>query len=115
MKIEYLRKIMARIQSQIHCPKCKSPFAENQIEIRTVKGNQVEFVAQCEACAARSQISAEIGGGQKKPASRITKPQVGRPVTVADLPKTPLNQPQVEGLKSTLQQFSGQNVIDLFR
>ena len=115
MKIEYLRKIMARIQSQIHCPKCKAPFVAEQIEIKAVKGNLVEFTAQCECCSARSQISAEIGSSRDSQVSRITKPKLARAATALELPTVKLDTEKISALKGSLQKFRGQDISDLFQ
>ena len=112
MKIEYLQKIIARVQNQIHCPKCKSPFEETQIEMQAVKGNQVEFSAQCQHCEARSQICAEISGPNvpkpRKPA------KVTRKANALELPTTALNGDQIITMKEALKNFKGSDVSTLF-
>jgi|GEM_PF-5590139 len=112
MKIEYLQKIIARIQSQIHCPKCKAPFAEDSIEIKGVKGQQVEFSAECSHCKARSQISAEISGDKAKSVPPV--PQFTRKLSSFDLPQTSLKSTDLETLTKSLRSFKGQDVRSLF-
>lgn len=113
MKIEYLRKIIARIQNQIHCPKCKAPFAEDSIEILGVKGPLVEFSAECEQCKARSQISAEIGGSNLKPGG-LGVAQYKRKLSGFELPAATLDGGQVQNLKQTLKGFKGTDIKTLF-
>ena len=60
MKIKFLEQVVARIQSEIHCPKCKHSFRKEQIEVRSVQKNQIEFFTRCSICGAESQISANI-------------------------------------------------------
>lgn len=112
MKLEYLQKIIARIQSQIHCPKCKAPFAEDSIEIKGVKGQQVEFSAECSHCKARSQISAEISGDKNKLVPRA--PQFKRQLSSFDLPQATLKPADLTSLTETLRSFKGADVRNLF-
>ena len=119
MKLEYLQKIITRIQTQIHCPKCKAPFAKERIEIQGVKGHQVEFSAECSECKARSQISAEISGPSVVPpkgVKTIMPPEIKlkRPLPTFELPKAKLDLVQLEGLKSELKDFKGLDVKQLF-
>lgn len=114
MKIEYLQKIIARVQNQIHCPKCKSQFEESQIEMQAVKGNQVEFSAQCSKCEARSQICAEISGPNVPKARKIAAPKARPASATLELPATALNNDQIGGLKDRLKNFSGDDVNALF-
>lgn len=117
MKLEYLQKIIARIQNQIHCPKCKAPFAKERIEIQGVKGHQVEFAAECSECKARSQISAEISGPNVVPASpAVAAPElkIKRPLPGFELPKAKLEAANLETLKADLSNFKGQDIKTLF-
>lgn len=61
MKIQYLEQIIARIQDEIHCPKCKNVFKKENIEVNSVYKNRIEFATHCHICGAQSQISANIG------------------------------------------------------
>ncbi len=117
MKLEYLQKIITRIQTQIHCPKCKAPFSKEKIEIQGVKGHQVEFSAECAECQARSHIAAEISGPNVvPPASTITPPEIKlkRPLPGFDLPATKLNEGQLATLKTKLSEFKGTDINTLF-
>jgi hypothetical protein len=117
MKLEYLQKIIARIQTQIHCPKCKAPFAKEKIEIQTVKGHLVEFAAECAECKARSQISAEISGPSLKPApapAATTEVKIKRPLPGFELPKAKLKPTDLEPLKADLSNFKGDDIKALF-
>lgn len=119
MKLEYLQKIITRIQTQIHCPKCKAPFAKERIEIQGVKGHQVEFSAECAECKARSQISAEISGPNVVPPKGlkvITPPEIKlkRSLPGFEIPKTKLDPTHLESLKSELKGFKGLDVKQLF-
>ncbi|NCP66735.1 hypothetical protein GW756_00315 [bacterium] len=124
MKLEYLQKIIARIQTQIHCPKCKAPFAKEKIEIQGVKGHQVEFSAECAECKARSQISAEISGPNVvppvgpvvAPLANIAPPDIKlkRPVPGIELPQPKLNVDQLTEIKSKLSGFKGSDIKSLF-
>ena len=117
MKLEYLQKIIARIQTQIHCPKCKAPFAKERIEIQGVKGHQVEFSAECGACKARSQISAEISGPHIVPPVAGVKTldvKIKRPLPGFELPKKELEASNLESLKSQLSDFKGRDIKRLF-
>ncbi len=110
MKIEYLQKIITRIQSQICCPKCKAKFAAENIDIIAVNGNQVEFSALCDCCEAKSHISAEIGLNQK--------PEKIRPVApngFVHIPKGKINQESLKGLKEDLKTFKGKDIKNLFK
>jgi len=119
MKLEYLQKIITRIQTQIHCPKCKAPFAKDKIEIQGIKGHQVEFSAECAECKARSQISAEISGPHIIPPAlgkTITPPEIKlkRPLPGFEIPATKLDSAQLEGLKTELKSFKGLDIKRLF-
>ncbi len=114
MKIEYLQKIIARIQTQIHCPKCKAPFAKDRIEIQGVKGHLVEFSAECAECKARSQISAEISGPNVVPVPKATESKIKRPLPGFELPKAKLEPVDLEGLKKDLSGFKGRDIKTLF-
>lgn len=114
MKIEYLQKIIARIQNQIHCPKCKAPFVEEAIEIQGVKGLRVEFSAECSQCASRSQISAEISGPNVQPSNRKTA-EYKKHLSGFELPQKSLKRADLKPLKDTLKFFKGEDIRGLFK
>ncbi len=119
MKLEYLQKIITRIQTQIYCPKCKAPFVKDRIEVQGVKGHRVEFSAECSECEARAQISAEISGPNVLPpkgVKAITPPEIKlkRPLPDFEIPKVKLSPTHLEGLKSELKGFKGLDVKQLF-
>ena len=117
MKLEYLQKIIARIQNQIHCPKCKAQFEADKIEIQAVKGNQVEFSVECSQCTARSQISAEISSSNapsKLPKQKIAEPPVKRSLPGFELPNQKLKSENLKSLKSHLSNFKGSDINSLF-
>lgn len=117
MKLEYLQKIIARIQTQIHCPKCKAPFAKERIEIKGVKGHQVEFAAECSECKARSQISAEISSPSLVPSASVAavpELKIKRPLPGFELPKAKLEAANLETLKADLSNFKGPDIKTLF-
>ncbi len=60
MKIEFLEKIVGKIQHEIHCPKCKNIFRKGSIEISAVTNQRLEFTSRCHICGAHSQIVADI-------------------------------------------------------
>lgn len=115
MKLEYLQKIITRIQTQIHCPKCKSPFAKERIEIQGVKGLQVEFSAECAECKARSQISAEISGPNVvAPSANLAPIEIKRTLPGLETPQAKLTPEQLNHLKTQLSDFKGGDIKFLF-
>ncbi len=110
MKIEHLQKIIDRIQNQIHCPKCKARFLREDIEINSVKGNQVEFSSGCRVCAAKAHISAEIGA--TSPSAPKLEP--GQSFSL-ELGKRSLHNQDLENIKNAVNDFKGHSVEDLFK
>lgn len=108
MKLEYLTKIIDRIRHDIHCPKCKKPFAQEHIEILAVNKNQrVDFSSHCQHCGSRSHVSAVIEPGGKAKA-------VGMP-----LERSKISSPRIQldptMIKKSLSEFGGNDVHQLFQ
>ncbi len=67
MKIEWLEKIIAQIQKNMHCPRCNDIIAKDLIEITGISGSDfVKFSSTCPKCGTIAKISAEVNKTTKK-------------------------------------------------
>lgn len=115
MKIEFLEKIVGKIQHEIHCPKCKNVFAKGSLEICSVTNQRIEFSSYCHICGIPSQIVADLNVQEMgKP---LAPNQVMEPATPPTHPVTQafLNPDQVQQITQSLSAFKGKNIQDLFR
>lgn len=102
MKIEFLEKIVGKIQHEIGCPKCKNIFAKGSIEICSVTSRRLEFSSRCHICGATAQIVADINVQEKDGTSS---------------PKVPgfINPNKVQQITQRLSHFNGKDVGELFQ
>ncbi len=116
MKIEFLEKIVGKIQHEIHCPKCKNVFAKGNLEICSITNKQIEFSSFCHICGISSQIVADLNiQDSKKPltSNQVAEQPTKHPVT----PTRPafLNPDQVQQITQSLATFKGRDVKELFQ
>ncbi len=108
MKIDFLKKLVGKIQHEIHCPKCKNTFKEGGIEVQSMNDQQLEFASHCHICGANVKIVADINVGMAKNLPKTQKQE-------SPSSDNFISHKKIETISKGLKSFKGDNLQDLFQ
>ncbi len=103
MDLGKLNFIIERIKKDISCPNCKAFFQEKDVDITSIRNNEIELCSTCHTCHIKAKILATV---------EVHSKQIP-PHTISRKNKS-LSPASIRGLSQKLKKLNG-NVKDLFK